>query len=105
MQESCCTLSVVRGGEDLPERDAVLRLAAVSVDGVTTLRLVSRRLDPAGGWFTAAAPDRPQAPFDQPFSLILNLAVGGDWPGGPDASTPFPATMLVDYARVVARLE
>lgn len=39
--------------------------------------------------------------FDrQPFYLILNLAVGGDWPGLPDATTPFPAQLLVDYVRV-----
>jgi beta-glucanase (GH16 family) len=38
--------------------------------------------------------------FDHPFYLILNLAVGGDFPGPVDASTPFPARMLVDYVRV-----
>lgn len=38
--------------------------------------------------------------FDQPFYLLLNLAVGGTWPGSPDSSTPFPATMLVDWVRV-----
>jgi beta-glucanase (GH16 family) len=38
--------------------------------------------------------------FDHPFYIILNLAVGGDWPGPPDASTPFPSRMLVDYVRV-----
>ncbi|MFI6327565.1 discoidin domain-containing protein [Micromonospora chersina] len=38
--------------------------------------------------------------YDHPFYLILNLAVGGDWPGAPDASTPFPARMLVDHVRV-----
>jgi F5/8 type C domain-containing protein/glycosyl hydrolase family 16 len=38
--------------------------------------------------------------FDHPFYLILNLAVGGDWPGPPDASTPFPSRMYVDYVRV-----
>jgi beta-glucanase (GH16 family) len=38
--------------------------------------------------------------FDHPFFLVLNVAVGGYWPGDPDASTPFPATMLVDYVRV-----
>jgi beta-glucanase (GH16 family) len=32
--------------------------------------------------------------------LILNLAVGGDWPGMPDASTTFPSTMKVDYVHV-----
>ena len=39
-------------------------------------------------------------PFDHPFFVILNLAVGGSWPGSPDASTRFPQTMLVDYVRV-----
>ena len=38
--------------------------------------------------------------FDHPFFMLLNLAVGGDWPGNPDASTIFPQTMLVDYVRV-----
>ena len=31
---------------------------------------------------------------------ILNVAVGGDWPGAPDSTTAFPATMQVDYVRV-----
>jgi beta-glucanase (GH16 family) len=41
--------------------------------------------------------------FDHPFFLILNVAVGGDWPGPPDASTKFPQTMLVDYVRVYTK--
>jgi beta-glucanase (GH16 family) len=41
--------------------------------------------------------------FDRPFFLLLNVAVGGNWPGGPDASTTFPQTMLVDYVRVYRR--
>ncbi len=41
--------------------------------------------------------------FDHPFFLLLNVAVGGDWPGNPDASTVFPQTMLVDYVRVYGR--
>lgn len=40
------------------------------------------------------------APFDHPYYLILNLAVGGIFLGNPDAKTPFPAEMLVDYVRV-----
>jgi len=43
--------------------------------------------------------------FNHPFYLLLNLAVGGDWPGSPDATTQFPATMLVDYVRVYQRAE
>ena len=39
-------------------------------------------------------------PFDQPFYIILNLAVGGGWVGNPDATTVFPAVMEVDYVRV-----
>jgi beta-glucanase (GH16 family) len=38
--------------------------------------------------------------FQLPFYLILNLAVGGDWPGYPDATTVFPAEMKIDYVRV-----
>jgi hypothetical protein len=38
--------------------------------------------------------------FDHPFFIILNLAVGGYWPGDPDAGTPFPNTLTVDYVRV-----
>jgi beta-glucanase (GH16 family) len=38
--------------------------------------------------------------FDHPFFLILNVAVGGDWPGNRDWSTVFPQTMLVDNIRV-----
>jgi beta-glucanase (GH16 family) len=41
--------------------------------------------------------------FDHPFFLLLNVAVGGDWPGNPDATTVFPQTMLVDYVRVYKR--
>ena len=43
--------------------------------------------------------------FDKPFFIILNCAVGGDWPGSPDATTPLPAEMLVDYVRVYKRAE
>jgi beta-glucanase (GH16 family) len=39
-------------------------------------------------------------PFDHPFFLLLNLAVGGDWPGDPDATSTFPRSMLVDFVRV-----
>lgn len=38
--------------------------------------------------------------FQKPFFILLNLAVGGNWPGSPNGSTPFPAQMLVDYVRV-----
>ncbi|MFI6290989.1 ricin-type beta-trefoil lectin domain protein [Nonomuraea sp. NPDC050790] len=40
--------------------------------------------------------------FDHPFFMIMNVAVGGHWPGYPDATTTFPQTMTVDYVRVYA---
>jgi beta-glucanase (GH16 family) len=42
--------------------------------------------------------------FDHPFFLLLNVAVGGDWPGDPDATTKFPQTMQIDYVRVYSRV-
>ncbi len=41
--------------------------------------------------------------FDHPFFIILNVAVGGTWPGSPDATTQFPQQMLVDYVRVYTK--
>lgn len=40
------------------------------------------------------------APFDQKFHFILNLAVGGNWPGYPDETTAFPQEYVIDYVRV-----
>jgi beta-glucanase (GH16 family) len=59
--------------------------------------------DPANIFFVQDASEIPEGGawvFDQPFYLLLNLAVGGYWPGDPDATTPNPADMLVDYVRV-----
>ena len=41
--------------------------------------------------------------FDHPFFILLNVAVGGAWPGAPDGTTTFPQQMLVDYVRVYRR--
>jgi beta-glucanase (GH16 family) len=38
--------------------------------------------------------------FDHPFFLLLNVAVGGNWPGPPDKTTEFPQQMRVDYVRI-----
>lgn len=55
-------------------------------------------------WFTAVEgeEDKPYpAPFDQPFFVQMNLAVGGDWPGNPDETTDFDkAEFEIDYVRV-----
>ena len=41
--------------------------------------------------------------FDKPFFILMNVAVGGSWPGNPDSSNVFPQTLIVDYVRVYQR--
>jgi beta-glucanase (GH16 family) len=43
------------------------------------------------------------APFDDPFNLLMNVAVGGNFPGHPNPQTQFPAELVVDYVRVYER--
>lgn len=60
-------------------------------------------------WFTAVDGGDERAypaPFDQPFFIQLNLAVGGNWPGNPNASTDFSkAEFEIDYVRVYQKPE
>jgi beta-glucanase (GH16 family) len=51
----------------------------------------------------ASLPSGAQWVYDRPFYILLNLAVGGKWPGNPDDTSQFPQTMLVDYVRVYQR--
>jgi len=51
-----------------------------------------------GDWYSDG--EAFPAPFDKQFHLLFNLAVGGNWPGSPDASTDFPQAMVIDYVRV-----
>jgi beta-glucanase (GH16 family) len=44
------------------------------------------------------------APFDQPFYLVMNVAVGGNFPGAPVEATHFPAQLVVDYVRVFEKV-
>ena len=62
------------------------------VDGTRYHTVTPASLPPGAKWV-----------FDQPFFLILNVAVGGAWPGNPDATSVFPQRMLVDYVRVYRR--
>jgi len=61
------------------------------VDGLTYKTATAADLPPGTNWV-----------FDHPFYVILNVAVGGNYVGGPSPSTPFPQTMTVDYVRVYA---
>jgi beta-glucanase (GH16 family) len=58
------------------------------VDGRQYHRMTPADIPPGTKWV-----------FDHPFFLLLNLAVGGAWPGDPDVTTTFPQTMVVDYVR------
>jgi beta-glucanase (GH16 family) len=59
------------------------------VDGVSYETVTPANLPPGAKWS-----------FEHPFFFLLNVAVGGDWPGSPDGTTAFPQDMLVDYVRV-----
>ncbi len=59
------------------------------VDGKEFHRLTPALLPAGGTWV-----------FEKPFFVILNLAIGGDWPGPPDATTPLPAQVNVDWVRI-----
>jgi beta-glucanase (GH16 family) len=48
-------------------------------------------------------PNNARWVYDHQFFILLNLAVGGQWPGNPDATTTFPQTLKVDYVRVYDR--
>ncbi|MEO8368282.1 MAG: family 16 glycosylhydrolase, partial [Candidatus Solibacter sp.] len=58
------------------------------VDSVTYATMTPASLPAGASWV-----------FNQPFFLLLNVAVGGKWSGNPDATTVFPQSMLVDYVR------
>jgi beta-glucanase (GH16 family) len=68
------------------------RTIAFEVDGTAYHTVTPASLPPGAAWV-----------FDNPFFLILNVAVGGTFPGDPDATTTFPQEMIVDYVRVSAR--
>jgi beta-glucanase (GH16 family) len=60
-----------------------------SVDGKEYQRVVKSDIPAGAKWV-----------FDHPFFVLLNVAVGGRWPGMPDATTRFPQELVVDYVRV-----
>ncbi|HEY3756681.1 MAG TPA: family 16 glycosylhydrolase [Opitutaceae bacterium] len=62
-----------------------------SVDGVVYEDRKQSSLPAGSAW-----------PYDQPFFLIMNLAVGGNWPGPPNSATVFPQDFRVDYVRIYA---
>ena len=59
------------------------------VDNNNFLTITREQVETKGQWV-----------YDHPFFILLNVAVGGAWPGPPDASSQFPQRMYVDYIRV-----
>ena len=93
-----------RASRSLPERHAAttvpvrLRAPAASitwsVDGHVYNSVAPADLPSGTEWV-----------FNNPFFIILNLAVGGHWVGAPDEATTFPQTMLVDWVKVYGNLD
>jgi beta-glucanase (GH16 family) len=65
-----------------------------SVDGATYFSITPAQIPPGTQWV-----------FDAPFGVILDLAVGGNFVGSPDGTTPFPQSLIVDYVRVYEALK
>ena len=78
-------------------------MLSVYIDGEAIKTVTGKELDPENGFFSTGSTAGPNAPFDKPFYIILNLAVGGNWPKPPNSTTPFPATMSVDWVRVLGK--
>jgi beta-glucanase (GH16 family) len=60
-----------------------------SVDGQEVTKVTSDQIPAGTAWV-----------YDHPFFFILNVAVGGAWPGYPDSTTTLPQQLQVDYVRV-----
>ena len=90
MPSFTCSFNAFTNGETSPVFSA---LSAPVLAGVS----------PVPGGFNPLKGAAFPAPFDQPFHLILNVAVGGNLPGSPDDTTTFPQSMIVDYVRVYQR--
>lgn len=81
-------------GERVPAADLSVGWHTYSVDW-SPERIVWY-LDGVAKWWV----DDPGVISNEPMYVILNLAVGGDYPGAPDATTPFPSSYLIDYVRI-----
>jgi beta-glucanase (GH16 family) len=89
------------GGYTFPRNDGAANFHVYLLEWTTNTinwYVDGRRYETQTNWSTAGA--AYPAPFNQPFYIIMNLAVGGDYGGNPDAHTVFPGEMQVDYIRV-----
>ena len=102
----------IHHGGAWPNNVSVSNGYLVSTDATTDFHVYALEWDPTeirwyvddvlyasqNAWSTTGA--AYPAPFDQPFYVLFNVAVGGNWPGSPDSSTALPVTMQVDWVRV-----
>ncbi|RNC82117.1 MAG: glycosyl hydrolase family protein [Phycisphaera sp.] len=56
-------------------------------------------------WYSLSAPENERAPFDTDFHLLINCAVGGNFPGNPNGASVFPQTYELDWIRVYRRVQ
>lgn len=99
-----------QGAFTLPEGDFAEEFHTFSLEwlpGSIRWYVDGRRFHEAARWFTAGEESRPfPAPFDHDKYLILNLAVGGVWPGPPDETADFDrAAFVADYVRVYQKTQ
>ncbi|TXK17096.1 glycoside hydrolase family 16 protein [Homoserinibacter sp. GY 40078] len=64
-------------------------LLRIQIDGRTVLTVSKDELPKGATWV-----------FEQDFHVLFSLAIGGNWPGNPDATTPAVSTMLIDWIRL-----
>jgi len=72
------------------------------MDGVKSFSLSSSSLQ-QDGWYSKTLNGGPNSPFDMPFYIILNLAIGGKYPGDATEDTLSPNTFEIDYIRVFGK--
>lgn len=72
------------------------------MDGVLSFSLSSESVS-KDGWFSKTLNGGPNSPFDMPFYIILNLAIGGKYPGDATEDTLSPNTFEIDYIRVFGK--
>lgn len=105
-------LGTIQYGGEFPENLSIGESYVVTTDATTDFHVYAIEWDTTeirwyvddilyatqNSWSSTAAPY--PAPFDHEFYLLFNVAVGGDFPGAPNAGTVFPVTMDVDWVRV-----
>ncbi|MEE3468107.1 MAG: family 16 glycosylhydrolase [Eubacterium sp.] len=97
-----------QGSIQLPDGDFAHEYHTFAIEwepGVIKWFMDDQQYYETSDWFTAVDGEEEKpypAPFNQPFHVILNVAIGGDWPGNPDETTIFDerAAMYVDYVRM-----